>query len=313
MSENFSILKVLPPKLRAARIGSCYNTYKRELIQGSQAFDLKKLAAANLLESVLGSSKTYFNLSSSSKKSMSNKFRSMAAQAQFGLGACKASLGFNMSSAGTSASTQRDIGGYLSHMVNGTFYQMNITDMFGHGVVTKLDLTSGAYAKFTLTASSTANSETAKYGVSGSYGTPSGAGAAAATEWGKSHKEAIGEMNLAYESEVFPPNSPAGKWVEPLREMAIEWAKDLAKPPKFAEVKDPDAPKLPDIPKVPKPEPVEPPKPNAAQKDEEDEEKLKLELKRQDGCEELSMSEWEEEIETLEEKDLDGHLSFFRI
>lgn len=275
---------LFPKELRRVRLGTCYNSLTRKLILDTKAFDLSKVPRDKLLFDP-GLGNLNFSASSSSSSSSYESMLGLDFKAKLGFSICQASAGFNMSLAEATQKDHQELCGYLSYTITGASISIlkslpeiqykwmspefkilykkfmkapaieklkayrELTDFFGHGVVTHIDLTSGAYGKFSIISSDSASSNSSKYGASLTVGGVS-AGISAAADWGKKIQSASQSASVSVDTDWYPANSPAKEWAIELYNMAKKHGLSILK--KGAELKDLPTPSDVKAPKFPK-------------------------------------------------------------
>lgn len=334
MSQK-KISELFPEKLMGVRLGTCYDVYSKELIS-SVAFKLESIPN-HLRTFNAGSGSISFSANSSSSVKAFEDFIGIDAKIEKGFASCKASAGFNMSLANATSSDNQSICGYLAYTVkNGsievrkatpeTLYNcmtedfkklykqfveakpnnklrtyLAFTKFFGQGVVTKINLTSGAFGKFEIVSSDVGDANDNKYGASLAIGVPSGSGASAAVNWGNSSRTATKNASLKIEADWYPVTSPAKAWAMEVynlgKEIGLDILKDKAKLPSVSTIEKPTAP---DFPTYDEPEAEDVPEDNP-DTDDEDLDKLLDDLRLKDGEEAKRMSnkKWQESIKEL--------------
>lgn len=290
---NNTISKIFPEELRRVRLGMCYNSQSKEILfDKARAFDLTKVPSINhSFESGLGNFN--FTTSSHSSASVFELMLGLNAEAEVGFSMCKGSVSRNMSLAHATSSNYQKICGYLSYTILGASmsvmsstpknqYQwmskdfqdlytelvnpednktmnkinayMKFRKYFGDGVVTKVDLTSGAYGKFEITSSNEAKSNQYALSASASIATvKGGASVSAMLDW--KEKNATKDSQLSITTDWYPSTSPAKIWVNELYKLGIaEGMPSISDSAKLYDLPIPKEAKLPNFPKYIKPD-----------------------------------------------------------
>lgn len=309
------ISELYPYELRAANLGTCYNSISREIMVNSRAFDLGKLNHENLIGNAKGIGHTKFQAITSNSSAMGDSFFAISGKVSAGFPAFRASMGFDMSNALATSSNQKSFTAYLENEVRGrdirllkdgispeTLYKcmtpdfqryytqvvtakpqerlkalQEFTKRFGHGVIYHLDLISCAYAKLQIAFKEEAKSTSTKYGASIGANVK-GVEVSSAAAWGNSRKKSFGESNLTVESDVIPHDAPAAKWTDALVKKVME--KSFAifdSEASFVDLPEPASPQLPKLPDPVKPDDKDV-KPKAKEITKEEKEKLEKDL-----------------------------------
>jgi hypothetical protein len=133
-------------------------------------------------------------------------------------------------------------------------YYNEFTKIFGQGVVTQIDLTSGAYGKFEIVSDNSAESR--EYSLSGSVGisSPDGGGSVSSMI-GWKNKNAEKNSSLSVIADWYPSTSPAQEWAIAVFNLAKEQGISiLTDSAKLNSLPTPKEVKAPEFPKYEKPD-----------------------------------------------------------
>lgn len=281
--SNKNISELYPEEIRGARLGSCYNAYQRKL-KTTEAFDIGKLKEKQLIKQNASSAHSTFTASTSSSASMKNDFFALNTEASAGVSMCKAVVGFNMAKAHAKTENQKHFSAQLMHEHRGATMELKncrqdtlfecmtkdfrvcynnimtatpekrwqaiqeFIDLFGHGVITNLQLRSGAYATLKVISEKGAMSQMNRYGtaVGVSYKAVEIKGAA---NWANELKNSSIKGKVEASVDVFPSTSPSKAWAYAVQKEALKLSLDQQKQESnfasLAPVKTPDLPTLP--------------------------------------------------------------------
>ncbi len=339
VAQNLS--QLFPKELRLVRLGTCYDCVGRRLMLNTRAFDLEHIPPNKFVfDPGLGSIDFTANSSSSSK--VLEDYLGLDVNGKLGFTMCKASANFNMSVASATREDHQKICGYLSYRISGASitlqksippiqykwmseefqymydklmkapateklkHYVEFTKMFGYGVVTHIDLVSGAYGKFEISSDDDASSNEAKYGASATVGI-SGAtkslGLSAAAEWGKKSQEANRTASLSAHADWYPSTSPAKEWAVAVYELANEYGMSiLTEKAKLQDLPTPREAKAPKFPEFKRPDETNIPKDENENEDDELRAMLDV-LRQQDGDKAASMTneQWQASIQELKD------------
>lgn len=295
--------EMFPKELRMVRLGTCYNNLDNKLILNTRAFNLENIPPNKLIFDPGLGSLDFISNSSSSINAFEGYFGA-SIKGEMGFSCCKASAELNMSLATANQDDNQKICSYLTYTIKGASisvmqsipelqfswmseefkylytklveapdsqklkYYNTFTKTFGHGVVTHIDLASGAYGKFEITSNETANSLELKFGASMAVGTPKG-GVSGAIEAGAKFQNALKNASLEIHTDWYPSTSPAKKWAMDLYSLGKEQGMSiLSQKTNLKDLPVPDKVTAPEFPVFVKPKEKKLPEPNPDVKDE---------------------------------------------
>lgn len=275
------LLPDIPEEIRAARLGSCFDSIKRELIQTKNAIDLNRLDQ-NAILMVTGTGTLKLTADASTSKGASGSFYALDSKAKIG---SWASMSYNMELANSDASTAHTLNCYCSYVYSGQSLKlmdvgsdklfnymtdefqtmfteminaadpaeflekyMDFQNVFGYGCVTELRLTSGSAFRMTAQYNDSASANKSKYGGSIAIGGFWGGGAVA-SNFAKEAKKADGNAKLELVAEQIPLDTPTKEWCNTLmKDLLQRGLTELTKDTSFISAYEGKPPAVPEIP-----------------------------------------------------------------
>ena len=315
-----SLLPEIPLEIRAARIGTCYDSVKRMLKYDTIVFDINRLPKGAVIM-VDGKASLKLRADSSVSKNAQDTFFSVDSSAKFG---SWVSAGYSMESSNSGAETNKTLNCYCSYVYSGqrlvlqnldsdTLFSymrddfqkalteladetnpasfllkyINFQQTFGYGCVTELLLTSGSAFQMSAKYSDSQTANKAKYKADVAIGSPWG-GASVASSFAKQVQTADNKASLVLSSEFMPQNTPTKGWCESLANTLLaKGLQYLANDSSMISAYSGDAPKAP---KIPEGTPSKKDPPKESKLDISDE--LKKELMKNDGFD----GKWEDYV-----------------
>jgi len=276
-----SLFPEIPGELRAARIGTCYDPITRRLLTNKIVIDPTRMTSNSLLF-VQGSGELRLRANSSASKNANDTFFAMDAKAKIG---SWVSVGFNMASSDSNASSSNNLNCFCSYVFKGQKlclvdngpealfnsmtdeFQNAFVDLFnskdsadffgkyilfiqkfGHGCVTELSLTCGSAFQMNASYSDEASANLSKYGASLAIGTP-WAGASAAAEYAKQVTKMDSGATMKLMASDIPADACTKDWCKTLMTKVLELGlSKLAKEPSAISPYAGTSPKAPEIP-----------------------------------------------------------------
>jgi len=276
-----SLLPEIPLEIKAARIGTCYDSVKRMLKYDTIVFDVNRLPKGAIIM-VDGKAALKLRADSSVSKNAQDTFFSVDSDAKFG---SWVSAGYSMESSNSGAETNKTLNCYCSYIYSGqrlilqnldsdTLFSymrddfqkalteladetdpasfllkyINFQQTFGYGCVTELLLTSGSAFQMSAQYSDSQTANRAKYKADVAIGSPWG-GASVASSFAKQVQTADNKATLDLSSEFIPQNTPTKGWCESLANTLLaKGLQYLANDSSMISAYSGDAPKAPKIP-----------------------------------------------------------------
>lgn len=276
----------IPIEIRAARIGTCFNSISRKLMEKKIAIDPNRLKNG-AVKFVDGKGKLQLKMNSTTEATTEGTFFSLDSKIKAEILSCSATVGFKTSLASQSVTNNSDLNCYCSYVYSGQELQllnygtkelynsmtdefqdaysavitsqnakeylanyMNFINLFGHGCVTDLYLTSGSAFTINVKYADQAEAIQRKYGGSFLLSTPWNVSGSAAAEFARdvSNTGSSATMDLLFEE--IPQNTPTEAWCKRLMDSvsALGFEK-LAKTPNAIQPytgKEPEAPEIPE-------------------------------------------------------------------
>lgn len=276
----------IPTEIRAARIGTCFNSISRKLMEKKIAIDPNRLKNS-AVKFVDGKGLLQLKMNSTTNATTEGTFFSLDSKIKADVYSCTATIGFKASLASQSASNSSDLNCYCSYVYSGQELRllevgskelynsmtdefqeaysaiitsnnvkdylanyMNFINLFGNGCVTDLYLTSGSAFTINVNYADRAETINRKYGGNFSLSTPWSCSGSAAAEFAKdvSNTGSIATMDLLFEE--LPQDTPTKAWCKELMDKvsALGFEK-LAQTPNAIQPytgKGPEAPEIPE-------------------------------------------------------------------
>ena len=335
--DNATLIPVIPTELENARIGTCFNSMTRTLLDRQMSFSPAKLNGAGLLLSTRGRLQMVCHANASSSAFAKESFFAAASKVKAGGWGVKATAGLNMNTANKSAGKSFEINCYMHYIDTGRKLSLmrlnaqprqwfncmdegfqekytavmeaespdeyveayaNFLAAYGDGCVTVLHLAAGSAIKLALASEENEIGNAAKYGAEAAVGFRWG-GASVAREWGRSMAAVDKEAATLIVQETVPSDSPTRDWAEKMAEKySTKAIEELLKP--GGEPTPPEQRPTIDSPDIPEEKPSDKEVPERKLDDAENKDveiKIIKEMMKEDGFEISGDEPTDEEIE----------------
>lgn len=281
---NDELFPDIPIDIRAARIGTCFNSVTRKLMSKKIAIDPNRLKSG-AIEFVSNVGQLKLKMNSDTTKDSESTFFGLDAQAEGGAFSCSASIGFKTSLASAEASNSQSLNCYCSYVYEGQKMQlidygsnelynymsdefqelysavitsknaqeyfanyMKFINTFGYGCITQLYLTSGSAFRMSVKYADNSQANSSKYGASIAVSTPWGGGSVAA-EFAKEVSSASSSASMELLSKQIPEDTPTRDWCNNLiNSFAGEAFSKLSQSPDAIAPYSGDGPTAPELP-----------------------------------------------------------------
>lgn len=280
------LLPDIPKEIRAARIGTCFNSINRKLLDNIIAIDPNRLENGSV-QFIGGNGDLKLKANSSADSASEGSFFAVDAKIKAGFSLCSASMGFKASVASSSASSSQNLNCFCSYVFSGQSlrllnrdpkilykymseeFQMaysvvinskdpidylnnyqEFVNKFGNGCITELYLTSGSAFMINVKYSDKSSANRHKYGGSVGASTPWGNGGSVAANFAKEISVADGNAEMNLIGGQVPQNTPTKDWCNSVMSSVLQAGfAELAKKPgliSLPQYTEPTAPVIPD-------------------------------------------------------------------
>lgn len=325
-----SVLPEIPEEIRAARIGTCFNSITRKLMSKKIAIDPTRLQKG-AVEFVHGKGTMKLKVNSTANATSKDTFYSVDTKGKFGFVSCSASIGMNAAITHQAATQSQQLNCYCSYVYTGQKLHLldygseqlynfmseefqkvysavlnsktvaeylanylKFVDEFGHSCITELYLTSGSAFTMDVTYSSEAEASRSKYGGSVCVSTPWGNGGSVAAQFAKDVLATSSEASMCMTSDNIPEDTHTADWCTNMISTLMQQGLSvLSEKPQLIQPYTGEGPHAPEIPEG---TPSKKEEPSANKIDITDE--LKKEIMKQDGFEGKT---WEEYLAAQKE------------
>lgn len=282
---NQSLFPDIPEEIRAARIGTCYNSLSRKLMKTKIAIDPNRLKKGSVLF-INGKGNLLLKMNSMTTETSEGSFFSLDANVKMDFLICSVSAGFSASVASSYSSNNQGLNCYCSYVYNGQKLQlldygskelynfmsddfqetfnaiiastdinnyftnyMNFIEKYGDGCITELFLTSGSAFQINVAYSDAACANSSKYGGNFTVSTPWGHGGSVAAEFSKEVLKANSAAAMDLYAEQTPENTPTKNWCDSLMQSVLSAGFTmLSQKPELIHAYTGEGPKAPAIP-----------------------------------------------------------------